>query len=178
MEKKSRRRLIEPEASVPRNARDGGPVITGTNVSRETRRRTSADWFNQKQVWRGRIEREDKWLLVPISAERHGEGLAETGSSRGKCAAEGTREGLVTNSTNVSRETQSWRNGGDWWTRSKFSAEGTRRMTTDYLYHVYRETRWRRAGGDWLNQKQVFRGRHETEDQRLLVPISPEKHGE
>ena len=134
MEQKSRRRLIEPEASVPRKARDGGPVITGTNVSREARRRTSADWFKQKQVCRERIEREDKWLLALICAERHGKGLVETGSNRGKSAAEGTREGLVTNSTNVSRETQSWRNGGD-----------------------------------WLNRKQVFRGRHETEDQILLV---------
>ena len=141
--KRKRRKLIEPEANVPRMAREGVLVTTKTTVSRETRRRTSADWFNQKQVCRGRIERENKWLLAPICAERHGEGLAETGSNRGKCAAEGTREGLVTNSTNVSRETQSWRNGGD-----------------------------------WLNQKQVFRGRHEREDRRLLVPISPEKHGE
>ena len=119
-------------------AREVVLVTTKTTVSRETWRRTSADWFNQKQVCRGRIERENKWLLAPICAERHGEGLAETGSNRGKCAAEATREGLVTNSTNVSRETQSWRNGGD-----------------------------------WLNQKQVFRRRHETDDHWLLVPRVP-----
>ena len=94
-------------------AREGVLVTTKTTVSRETRRRTRADWFNQKQVCRGRIEREDKLLLAPICAERHEEGLAEIGSNRGKYAAEGTRGGLVTNSTNVSRETRIRRNGGD-----------------------------------------------------------------
>ena len=83
--------MTEPEASVPRMAREGVLVTTKTTVSRETRRRTSADWFNQKQVCRGSIEREDKWLLAPICAEWHEERLAGTGSNRGKCSTEGTR---------------------------------------------------------------------------------------
>ena len=91
----------------------GGLVTNSTNVSREIRRRTSADWFNGKQVCCGRLKREDKWLLAPMCAERHREGLAQTGLNKGMCSMEGTRGGLVTNSTNVSRETRSRRNGGD-----------------------------------------------------------------
>ena len=164
MEKKSRWRLMEPEASNP-----------------------------------GRHETEDQWLLVPMCPERHGEGLAERDSSRGKCAAEGTREGLVTNSTKVSRETQSRRNSGDWLNQKQVLRR--RHETDDHWLFVpcvprdtvkksrwrliepeasvprkardggpkitstnkSRKTRRRGTGRDWLNQKQGFRGWHESE---------------
>ena len=55
-EEKNQRRLVQPEACMPRKARNGGLVIYNTNASRETRRRTTVDWFNQKQVCRERHE--------------------------------------------------------------------------------------------------------------------------
>ena len=96
-------------------ARDGLPVVTSSNVSRETRRRRAGgEWLNQKQVFRGWHEREYLWPLKPLCPERHGEEeQSKTGSIRGMCSTEGTRGGLVTNSTNVSWETRSRKNGGD-----------------------------------------------------------------
>ena len=69
----------------------GGLVINRNNKSRKTRRRTSVDWYNQKQVYRGRHEWEGQLLLGPVCQERNGERLAETGSNRRKCSVEGTR---------------------------------------------------------------------------------------
>ena len=109
--------------------------------------------------------------------ERHGEGLAETGSIRYICSTEGTRGGLVTNSTNVTEGPGAEETGETDWTRSNCCAEGTRRSTSDFKYHCVptdMEKNQRRV----VQPKSSVSGRHEREDQGLLAPMCPQKHGE
>ena len=60
-------------------------------VQSDRERGTSENWYNQKQVCRGRLEREEYSLVLPISPEIHKKETVETGSTRNECAAKGTR---------------------------------------------------------------------------------------
>ena len=75
---------------MPRKELERTLVITSTDVSRETRRRTSRDWFSLEQIC---TESMGKILMITSTTmcERDEEEPAETGSTRNKFATEGTR---------------------------------------------------------------------------------------
>ena len=103
-EEKNQRRLVRTEASVLRKAREGVVVIRRTYVYRETvvmcpQRHEER---NQRRLVRTEenVQRKarDGGLVTTssnVSPETQREEPAETSSNRRKCAAEGTRGGLV-----------------------------------------------------------------------------------
>ena len=93
-------------------------------------RRTSADWFNKKQVRRGRLVKGSYSLILPISPTKRK--INGTVSTRSNCAVEGIEGVIMTTSTNFSLETRGEEPVQINSTRSKCAAEVTRVRISDY----------------------------------------------